>query len=77
MLNKELWLKRIRNLAGFLGMILPWFSLLGAALVANRVGVPSNFWQTLSISATYYITPFLAGILTSAAIVLMCYDGYD
>ena len=58
-------------------MILPWFSLLGAALVANRVGVPSNFWQTLSISATYYITPFLAGILTSAAIVLMCYDGYD
>ena len=39
MLNKELWLKRIRNLAGFLGMILPWFSLLGAALVANRVGV--------------------------------------
>ena len=33
MSSAEVWLKRIRNLAGFLGMVLPWFSLLGAALV--------------------------------------------
>ena len=77
MTSKELWLKRIRNWAGFLGMILPWISLIGAVIVAKTVGVPTDFWRTLSISATYYITPFLTGILTAAAIVLMCYDGYD
>lgn len=77
MRNSELWLKRIRNLAGFLGMILPWLSLAGAGIVAATVGVPNDFWRTLSISATYYITPPLTGVLTTAAIVLMCYDGYD
>ena len=70
-------MRRVRNLAGFLGMILPWLSLMGAGIVAKTVGVPDDFWRTLSISATYYITPFLTGILTAAAIVLMCYDGYD
>ena len=70
-------MRRVRNLAGFLGMILPWLSLIGASIVAKTVGVPDDFWRTLSISATYYITPFLTGILTAAAIVLMCYDGYD
>lgn len=77
MRSSELWLKRIRNWAGFLGMILPWISLIGAAIVALTVGVPATFWATLSISATYYITPALTGILTAASIVLMCYDGYD
>lgn len=77
MRSSGLWLKRIRNLAGFLGMILPWLSLLGAVIVSKSVGVPENFWETLSISATYYITPPLTGVLTTAAIVLMCYDGYD
>ena len=77
MRNSDLWLKRIRNLAGFLGMILPWLSLLGAVIVSKSVGVPETFWETLSISATYYITPPLTGVLTAAAIVLMCYDGYD
>lgn len=77
MKNSELWMRRVRNLAGFLGMILPWLSLIGASIVAKTVGVPDDFWRTLSISATYYITPFLTGILTAAAIVLMCYDGYD
>lgn len=77
MLNKELWLKRIRNLAGFLGMILPWISLIGAVIVSFATGVPAAFWSTLSISATYYICPALTGILTAASIVLMCYDGYD
>lgn len=77
MKNSELWMRRVRNLVGFLGMILPWLSLMGAGIVAKTVGVPNDFWRTLSISATYYITPFLTGILTAAAIVLMCYDGYD
>ena len=77
MKNSELWMRRVRNLVGFLGMILPWLSLMGAGIVAKTVGVPDDFWRTLSISATYYITPFLTGILTAAAIVLMCYDGYD
>lgn len=73
----KLWLKRIRNWAGFLGMILPWISLIGAIIVSNATGVPAAFWPTLSISATYYICPALAGILTANSIVLMCYDGYD
>ena len=75
----ESWLKRIRNVAGFLGMILPWIALVGAAIVvkAKPDSIPGDFWETLSISATYYLTPALAGILTTAAIVLMCYKGYD
>ena len=58
-------------------MILPWVSLFGAYMVSKSVGVPSDFWENLSISATYYITPALTGILTTAAVVLMCYDGYE
>ena len=77
MTSKELWLKRIRNWAGFLGMILPWISLIGAVIISIATGVPAAFWSTLSISATYYICPALTGILTTASIVLMCYDGYD
>ena len=75
----ESWLKRIRNLAGFLGMILPWIALVGATIVAKTKPevIPDDFWETLSISATYYITPSLTGILTTAAIVLICYKGYD
>ena len=76
-MSKDLWLKRIRNLAGFLGMILPWISLIGAIIVSNTTGVPTEFWPTLSISATYYICPALTGILTAASVVLMCYDGYS
>ena len=74
---EKIWLKRIRNLAGFMGMILPWFALIGAILVAHTKGVPEDFWQTLSISETYYVTPPLVGILTTASIVLLCYKGYD
>ena len=72
------WLKRIRNIIGFLGMLLPWVALLGAFLVSKfGCGIKHCFWEDLSISATYYVTPALTGILTTAAIVLMCYDGYD
>ena len=75
----ESWLKRIRNFAGFLGMILPWIALIGAVIVAkaNPTIIPKDFWSTLSISATYYLTPAMAGILTTASVVLMCYKGYD
>ena len=75
----ESWLKRIRNFAGFLGMILPWIALIGAVIVAKAhpTIIPKDFWSTLSISATYYLTPAMAGILTTASVVLMCYKGYD
>lgn len=76
-MSRELWLKRMRNYAGLLGALLPWISLLGAVLVNARIDLGTGFWSDLSISATYYITPALAGILTTASVVLMCYDGYD
>ena len=75
--NDKIWLKRIRTFIGVLGMILPWLALLGAALVNKTSGVPDAFWKDLSISATYYITPPLVGVLTTAAVILMCYKGYD
>ena len=77
MSSDKIWLVRIRNWIGFLGMILPWISLIGAAIYSAAHGVPDAFWSDLSISATYYICPALTGILTAASIVLMCYDGYD
>ena len=72
-MSKDLWLKRIRNYAGFLGAVLPWLSLFGSAIYRGT----SPSWDDFSISATYYVCPALAAILTSASIVLMCYDGYD
>ena len=72
-----IWQKRIRNYAGLLGAILPWLSLIGAYIVNAFTPLGSHFWNDLSISATYYITPALVGILTTASIVLMCYDGYE
>lgn len=77
MSSDKKWLVRIRNWIGFLGMILPWISLIGAAIYSAAHGVPDTFWSELSISATYYICPALTGILTAASIVLMCYSGYD
>ena len=76
-MSELLWQKRIRNYAGLLGALLPWISLLGAFLVNIFTPLGSKFWGDLSISATYYVTPALAGILTTASVVLMCYDGYD
>lgn len=76
-MSELLWQKRIRNWAGFLGGVLPFISLLGAYIYSKVTGnIPSNFWSTLSISATYYVTPALVGVLTAASLVLMCYDGY-
>ena len=70
-MSNDLWLKRIRNYAGFLGMILPYLALFSAGIAEH----PAKSWW-YSISATYYQTPALAGILTTASVVLMCYDGY-
>lgn len=78
LINNEIWLRKIRNYAGLLGGLLPWISLFGALIYAISTGtIPAEFWQNLSISATYYVTPALAGILTAASLVLMCYNGYD
>lgn len=76
-MDRLLWQKRIRNYAGLLGALLPWISLLGAVIVNTVNPLEASFWRNLSISATYYVTPALAGILTTASVVLMCYDGYD
>ena len=77
MTSALVWLKRIRNIIGVLGMLLPWVALLGSFLVSKfGEGIKPCFWEDLSISATYYVTPALAGILTTAAVVLMCYDSY-
>ena len=72
-MSKDLWLKRIRNYAGFLGMLLPWLSLIGNSLYHGF----KPRWGEFSISATYYTTPALVAVLTAASIVLMCYDGYS
>ncbi|MBO7594155.1 MAG: hypothetical protein J6T12_04240 [Salinivirgaceae bacterium] len=77
MTSALVWLKRIRNIIGFLGMILPWVALLGTFLVSKNIELSDDFWSNLSISATYYLAPALTGILTTAAIVLMCYDSYE
>ena len=77
-MNQLLWQKRIRNYAGLLGALLPWLSLFSAFLFGKiSGGLSSAFWNDLSISATYYISPALPAVLTAAAIVLMCYDGYS
>ena len=75
----KIWLKRIRVFAGFLGMLLPWIALLGAYIVAKAQpgSIKPGFWADLSISETYYVTPALAGVLTTAAVILMSYKGYD
>ena len=71
-MNEKKMYYRIRNYCGLLGMLLPFIAMFSAALTPHED--PS--WG-YSISATYYQTPALAGILTAASIVLMTYDGYD
>lgn len=63
---------RIRNLCGLLGMILPWIALFSAGIAEH----PSPEWWW-SISATYYQSPALVGVLVPAAIVLISYIGYE
>ncbi len=66
---------RIRNLCGLLGVILPWLSLFSAG-IAEHVGSCKTEWWW-SISATYYLTPALVGVLVPACIVLISYIGFD
>lgn len=63
---------RIRNLCGFLGMVLPWIALLSAGLTPHE---SAEWWW--SISATYYQTPALVGILVPACLVLLTYISYS
>lgn len=63
---------KIRNVCGLLGVILPWIALFSAG-IAER---PSTEWWW-SISATYYQSPALVGVLVPACIVLIAYIGYD
>lgn len=76
--NDLIWQKRIRNYAGLLGGLLPWLSLFSAWLYGLITGgLTDTFWKDFSISATYYCSPALTGVLTAASIVLMCYKGYE
>ncbi len=72
MTKEQRMYKRIRNLCGLLGMILPWIALFSAGIAEH----PSDEWWW-SISATYYLSPALVGVLAPAAIVLISYIGYD
>lgn len=63
---------RVRNVCGLLGVLLPYASLISAYLAPH----PSSEWWW-SISATYYQTPAMVGLLVPACIVLICYIGYD
>ena len=70
--EKRIYL-RIRNLCGLLGIILPWLALFSAGIVRPH---PSEEWWW-SISATYYQSPALVGVLVPACIVLISYIGYN
>ncbi|MBQ0033981.1 MAG: hypothetical protein KBS77_01670 [Bacteroidales bacterium] len=63
---------RVRNVCGLLGTILPWLALFSAGLTHHES--PDWWW---SISATYYQSPALVGVLVPASIVLLFYIGYD
>ena len=68
--EKKMYL-RIRNLCGLLGIILPWLALFSAGIADH----PSEDWWW-SLSATYYLSPALGGVLVPACIVLISYIGY-
>lgn len=70
-MNKNLWLRRVRNICGLLGGLLPFIAIFSVLLIKDR---PEH--ALYSISATYYLSPALVAVLASASIVLMCYDGY-
>ncbi len=69
--EKKMYL-RIRNVCGLLGMILPWLALFSAGIAPHPC---SEWWW--SISATYYQSPALVGVLVPACIVLISYIGYN
>lgn len=73
MSKEKIMYLRIRNICGLLGVLLPWMALFSGSLLASH---PSEEWWW-SLSATYYLSPALVGVLTPACIVLMSYEGYD
>lgn len=64
---------KLRKFIGWLGMFLPWIVAALAIYETKKIGLPG------SISETYYLAtcnaPFMI-ILGSAAMLLICYDGY-
>ena len=67
---------RIRNLVGLLGVVLPWLALFSAGIAEHPDEACRQQWWW-SISATYYLSPALVGVLVPACIVLISYIGYD
>jgi hypothetical protein len=67
---------RIRNLVGILGIILPFLALFSAGIAEHTTETCRQQWWW-SISATYYLSPALVGVLVPACIVLISYIGYD
>lgn len=63
---------RVRNVCGLLGVVLPWLALFSAGLTPHE---STEWWW--SISATYYQSPALVGVLVPASLVLLLYIGYD
>ena len=63
---------RVRNLCGILGVVLPWLALFSAGVAEH----PSTEWWW-SISATYYQSSALVGVLCPASLVLISYIGYN
>jgi hypothetical protein len=63
---------RIRNLCGWLSILLPWLALLSAGIKPDK---ETGWWW--SISATYYQSDILVGILCTASIILISYIGYE
>lgn len=64
---------RIRNICGLLGVLLPWIALFSAGIATPH---PSDQWWW-SISATYYQTPALVGVLSPCALVLILYVSFE
>lgn len=71
-MNESTLNNRIRKFCGMLAIELPWLAIISGALV---LGKPTGWWH--SISATYYITPAFAAILSAIVILFMVYDGYE
>ena len=63
---------RIRCACGVMGILLPWLALLSAGIAPH----PSTEWWW-SLSATYYQSPALVGVLAPACVVLISYAGYE
>lgn len=72
----KIWF-RLRNGVGVLGVLLPLIAVFGAGLNKHFNPDMTNGAWWWSISATYYQTPALVAILSSASVILMAYDGYD